>query len=308
MNMPYKKKKPDLSIIIVSYNSRNYLDQCLKSLSKTKLKPAPEIIVVDNCSVDGTAELMNDKYKNIRLILNKKNTGFAAANNQGIKLSNGKYVLLLNPDTIVPPDCLPYMVAFMEKNPKAAVATCYIKLADGNIDDACHRGFPTPWNAFCHFSGMSKIFPHSLLFNGYHLGYRKLGATHEIDSCTGAFMLARRSVGETINWLDEDYFWYGEDLDFCFRVKKDGYAVYFVPQVYINHFKGISSGIKKHSQNLSKATFETKYRSQKARFAVMRIFYSKHYQKGINSFLAPFIFFFISLNEKLTLLNLKFVG
>lgn len=193
----------------------------------------------------------------------------------------------------------------MEKNLNAAVSTCFVQLKNGEIDDACHRGFPTPWNAFCHFSGLSRLFINSTLFNGYHLGYRDLDNIHEIDSCTGAFMLIKRQVGDKINWFDENYFWYGEDLDFCFRVKKEGFKVYFVPEVKIIHFKGISSGIKKHSQNLSNASFKTKYQSQKARFAVMRIFYAKHYRKGIYGFLAPIIFFFISVKEQFTLLRLK---
>lgn len=294
-----------LSIVIVSFNSKKFLEPCLKSLSKSKIKSKTEIIVVDNSSVDGTFEFLKKNYQDIKIIKNKQNLGFAKANNQGIKNSTGKYVLLLNPDTIIPSNTLQHMINFMESHQNAGISTCYVRLATGEIDDACHRGFPTPWNAFCHFIGLSTIFPTSLFLNGYHLGYKNLENTHKIDSCTGAFMLIRSSVGEKLQWLDEDYFWYGEDIDFCFRVKKIGFEVYFVPQVGITHFKGVSSGIKKHSESISSASFETKIKATKARFAVMRIFYKKHYQNLAGKFLMPFIFTGIKLKELITLLNLK---
>lgn len=294
-----------LSIVIVSFNSKNFLEPCLKSLSKNEIKSKTEIIVVDNSSIDGTFEYLKNKYPDIKIINNKHNLGFAKANNQGIKKSKGKYVLLLNPDTIIPSSTLAYMINFMETHQSAGISTCFVRLTTGDIDDACHRGFPTPWNAFCHFIGLSALFPNSLFLNGYHLGYRNLNKTHNIDSCTGAFMLIRRSVGEKLHWLDEDYFWYGEDIDFCYRVKKFGFGVYFIPQVGITHFKGVSSGIKKHSESISSASFETKIKATKARFAVMRIFYKKHYQNLEGKFLMPLIFTAIKIKEQITLLNLK---
>src|SRR3989344_4610832 len=253
-----------LSIIIVSFNSKNYLKDCLDSLQKSTIVNKTEIIIIDNASSDGTGNFIKKHYPKVIFKKNKVNLGFAKANNIGINISQGKFVLLLNPDTIIPKNTLGFMVDFLEKKKDAGVATCLVELVDGQIDDACHRGFPTPWNSLCHFSGVSRFFPGSKFFNGYHLGFRDLDKTHEIDSCTGAFMLIKRSVGQKIKFLDEDYFWYGEDLDFCFRIKKSGFKVFFVPHVKIYHYKGVSSGIKKHSEALSTATFETRLKAQNA--------------------------------------------
>src|SRR3989344_6301438 len=214
-----------LSIIIVSFNSKDFLDKCISSIEKNSLPESPEIIVVDNASDDFTIKYNKQKHPKIIFIRNKINRGFSYANNQGIKIAKGKYILLLNPDTIVPERTLLVMLDFMEKNLGTAISTCRVELLDGSIDDACHRGFPSPWNAFCHFAYLGSFFPKSRFFNGYHLGFRDMEISHEIDCCTGAFMLIRREIGDKISWLDEDYFWYGEDIDFCFRVKKAGYKV-----------------------------------------------------------------------------------
>lgn len=290
----------DLSIIIVNFNTKDFLKKAIESvfrdLENSKLKF--EVIVVDNGSTDGSQKylrhierewyrniekskslnLYSSKCLNFKLIENKKNLGFAKANNQGIKIAKGRYILLLNPDTIVSKGTLPFMIKFMENNQKVGIATCRVELPSGQIDDACHRGFPTPWNAFCHFSGLAKLFPKTEFFNGYHLGYQKMDQIHQIDACVGAFMLIRRQAGEEVDWLDEDYFWYGEDLDFCFRVKKAGWQVMFVPDVKIIHYKGIASGIKNHTQQISTADKKTQKLAQKVRFEAMELFYKKHYQ------------------------------
>ncbi len=337
-----------LSIIIVSYNTRELLEECLnsvvKSLASANFKsnqekilnqvqndanrnrhpdpakggadrhpdesqdlPLAEIIVVDNNSNDDSVEMLENlklKIENLKLkiIVNNNNTGFAKANNQGIKKSRGKYVLFLNPDTIVLPETLPFMLEFMKKNPAVGVATCRVELVDGKLDEACHRGFPTPWNAFCHFSGLEKLFPHSRLFAGYYLGHLNLNTTHEIDSCVGAFMLVPRLVGEKIGWWDEDYFWYGEDIDFCYRVKKAGFKVMFVPKVKIIHYKGASSGIKKTK---SKADLKTKEKAMLASTQAMRIFYQKHYRGKYPKPVEKLVFWGINLLEKARVRKIK---
>ncbi len=324
-----------LSIIIVSYNTRELLEKCIKSIVgslkfdagnvKTTGQPyasnltprassaSYEIIVVDNNSSDDSVEMLKNlklklensmKIENLKLkiIVNNDNTGFAKANNQGIKKSRGKYVLFLNPDTIVLPETLPFMLEFMKKSPAVGVATCRVELVDGKLDEACHRGFPTPWNAFCHFSGLEKLFPHSRFFAGYYLGYLDLSTTHEIDSCVGAFMLAPRLVGEKIGWWDEDYFWYGEDIDFCYRVKKAGFKVMFVPKVKIIHYKGASSGIKKTK---SKADFKTREKAMLASTQAMRIFYQKHYRGKYPKPVEKLVFWGISLLEKARVRKIK---
>ncbi len=334
-----------LSIIIISYNTRELLEKCLDSIVRSLMPDAGnvkttgqpyassvtphtssasyEIIVVDNNSTDGTKEYLKEiqekrnlaasggrnlsrqgrdeikisrsKFPNFKVIFNNDNLGFAKANNQGIKIAEGKYILFLNPDTIVLPETLPFMLEFMKKNPAVGVATCRVELVDGKLDEACHRGFPTPWNAFCHFSGLEKLFPHSRLFAGYYLGYLDLNTTHEIDSCVGAFMLVPRLVGEKIGWWDEDYFWYGEDIDFCYRVKKAGFKVMFVPKVKIIHYKGASSGIKKTK---SKADFKTREKAMLASTQAMRIFYQKHYRGKYPKPIEKLVFWGINLLEK----------
>lgn len=291
-----------LSIIIISFNSGKFLKKCLESIIESSLKANDyEVVIVDNDSQDSSLkDGLTVKVKNLHLIKNNENAGFARANNQGIKKSKGEFVLLLNPDTIVEKNTLEKMTEYMIKNPKVGVSTCNVLLTNGQIDDACHRGFPTPWNAFCYFSGIAKIFPNSSIFNGYHLGYRNLKVTHEIDSCVGAFMLIRRNTGESLGWLDEDYFWYGEDIDFCYRAKQRGWKVMFVPTVKIMHYKGISSGIKKHSSDISTADENTRKLAQNARFNVMRLFYQKHYINKYPKIIQALVFAGIGIKQKIS--------
>lgn len=297
-----------LSIIIVNFNTFDFLKECIRSIYKHTEKLRFEVIVVDNASTDGSIEKLNkngQELKITKLIINKKNVGFAKANNQGIKKSSGDYILLLNPDTLIFDDVLEKLVLYMDQDQKTGVATCKVIMENGQLDDACHRGFPTPLNAFCQFSGLAKLFPSSTIFNGYHLGYRQMDMTHEIDACAGAFMIVRKTVGEKVKWLDEDYFWYGEDLDFCYRIKQAGWKIMYVPKVQITHFKGVSGGIKKHSQHLTTANKETKLLTTKARFEVMRIFYSKHYKDKYPGWLTVLILSAIKIKEYFTLLILN---
>lgn len=300
------KRKLKLSIIIVNFNTYKFSKKCLDSIYQGDLaKDSFEIIVVDNASNDNSSDLISKHCPSVKLVRNKRNVGFAAANNQAIKKTKGDFILFLNPDTVVNHNTLGKMVEFMERNPRVGVATCKVVLSSRKLDDACHRGFPTPWNALCQFSGMAKIFPKSQLFNGYHLGYKDMDKIHEIDSCSGAFMLVRKSIGESVGWLDEDYFWYGEDLDFCFRMKRAGWKIMYVPHVEITHYRGVSSGIKKHSKDISSADIKTQILATRARFEVMRIFYKKHYQDKYPSWLTWLVLGGIKIKEKLTMLRYK---
>jgi len=289
-----------LSIIIVHFNTPELLEKCLDSLVEKKLPEEWEIIVVDNGS---NSKLQIPIFKqiqiiNIQIITTNQNLGFSKANNIGIAKSTGEYVLLLNPDTIVSQHAIRRVIDYMDVDVRVGIATCKVQLPNGTIDDACHRGFPTPWNALCHFSGIGSLFPHSILFNGYHMGYRNMDRIHELDACVGAFMMIRRSAGEKLKWLDEDYFWYGEDIDFCYRMKKQGMAVVYIPAVSITHVKGASSGIQKHSQHQSSATVQTKAIAQKARFDAMRIFYRKHYHQTYSRFTYRMVMKGIEVMEK----------
>lgn len=274
-------KEVDLSIIIVSYNTKEFLKKCLASIvGSVSNQLEYEVIVVDNASTDGSASVITNiknQISNIKLIKNRENFGFSKANNIGIRQANGRYLLFLNPDTIVYPSTLEMMVGFMDKNKDAGVSTCRVLMPNGEIDDASHRGFPTPWNAFCYFSGLSKLFPKSKMFGGYNLSWMDLSKTHEIDSAAGSFMLVRRGAGEEIGWWDEDYFFYGEDLDFCYSLKQKRWKIYYVPEVFILHYKGVAGGIKKISKEITTANTRTKKIATNARFSAMKIFYKKHY-------------------------------
>lgn len=292
--------KFDLSIIIVSYNTKDLLVDCINSIGLSKQGLKTQVIVVDNNSIDGSVEAvknLKNKVEQLLVIENKVNFGFSKANNIGIKKALGRYVLFLNSDTKLEEKTLPGMVSFMDSHPDCDIATCKLMLPDGSIDDASHRGFPTPWRAFCHFSGISKLAPNSQLFNGYHLGWKYMDSVHEIEACAGAFMMVRPQIGKNINWWDEDYFWYGEDLDFCYCAKQKGAKICYVPDYSCLHYKGASGGIKKSSSSMSSADEETKKLAQNARFEAMRIFYRKHYKKKYPGFVTSFVMAGIRLKQ-----------
>lgn len=280
-------QKVDLSIIILSYNTKDITLDAIKSIEKNYLKDVSsgnfEVIVTDNASPDGSFEAFKEykkhtKIKSFHPVDNGGNIGFAAGNNKGVAYAKGRYVLFLNPDTIVYPKSLTYMIEFMDAHPDAGGASCKLINKDGEMDFNCHRGFPTPWNAITFFSGLQMKFPKSRLFAGYTQGWKDLNTSHEVDSVEGAFLLVRREVGEKIGWWDEDYFFYGEDIQFCYDIKQLGYKVYYVGEVSIMHIGGASSGIKPKSQNITTANIEGKKKVQGWRFDAMRIFYKKNYK------------------------------
>lgn len=292
----------DVSIIIVSYNTKDLLKSCVNSLYQTtpkKLKT--EIIVIDNKSSDESTEMIRNEFPRVILIANKENLGFSKANNLGIKKASGRYLLFLNPDTVVQKDTLSEMISFMDNHQNCGASTCKIEIPNGMLDDAAHRAFPTPWNAITHFSGLSKLFRTQKLFTGYSLGWMDPNSIHEIDSCAGAFMLVRHEAGEEVHWWDEDFFWYGEDIDFCYRLKEKGWKIYYVPTVSILHYKGVSGGIKRESKSISTATKETKIRATKARFEAMRLFYKKHYMQKYPSYLTWLVMRGVGIKEWITL-------
>ncbi len=296
----------DLSIIIVSYNTKDFLEKCLRSIKENPPKQFSfEIIVVDNDSKDGSTETVEEKFPEIMLIKNKENLGFSKANNIGVKKAKGRYILFLNSDTEVSQKTFDTMISFMDEHKDAGAATCKVVMPNGQLDDGSHRGFPTPWNAFCYFSGISKLFPNSMLFNGYNMAWKDLDKIHTIDALVGAFMIVRCVAGEQVKWWDEDYFFYGEDLDFCYMLKQEGWKIYYVPTTEVLHYKGISGGIKSASQSLSTASKETKTRATLARFNAMRIFYRKHYIQKYPMFITWFIMRGIDIKQKIVLQNYK---
>lgn len=296
----------DVSIIIVSYNTKEFIKKCVESVEGSEFKKLKyEIIVVDNASSDGSVKFLRENFKKIKILENKENLGFAKACNQGARVSSGKYLLFLNPDTQVDKNTISHMLDFMNKQADAGASTCFVRLPSGKLDDGAHRGFPTPWNSFSYFSGLSKLFPRSKTFSGYAMGWLDLDLEHEVDAVVGAFMMVRRKAGDEIGWWDEDYFFYGEDIDFCYRLKEKKWKIYFVPQVSVFHQKGVSGGIKKHSEHLSIADYQTKFIATNARFNAMRIFYNKHYKNKYPKILTGLVLSAIELRRKAALLKIR---
>ncbi len=240
-------EQPEISVIIVNYNVRYFLEQALESVQKALNSLNGEIIVVDNNSADDSVKMLREKWLDVKLIANTENTGFSKANNQGISMAHGKYVLLLNPDTVIREDTLVKSLEFMRSRPDAGALG--VKMIDGSgaYLPESKRGFPSPWVAFCKAFGLSRLFPRSALFNRYHVGYLSPDENHAVDVLSGAFMLIPRKVLDEVGWLDEDFFMYGEDIDLSYRIVKAGYRNYYFADTTIIHYKGEST--KKGSLN-----------------------------------------------------------
>ncbi|MEK7543838.1 MAG: glycosyltransferase family 2 protein [Patescibacteria group bacterium] len=298
--MKPQKESFDLSIVIVSYNTREVLRACLASLAASETKGDRwEVIVVDNASNDGSPEEVSAKggpaygwkSQNLTLIQNEKNVGFAAANNQGIRASRGRYILLLNSDTEMTPGTLGELKGYMDANRDVGAITCRVNLADGSLDPACHRGFPTPWASFTYFMGFEKMFGTSRLFGQYHQGFRSLKDIHDVDCISGAFFLVRRSVIDQIGLFDEKFFMYGEDIDWCFRIRASNHRIVFYPAVSIIH--------KKHQSGLGHPDAQTRRRTKQYFYDAMKLFYSKHYRHRYGFLVYSFILIGIKLRSLL---------
>ena len=236
-----------LSVIIVNYNVEHFLEQCLYSVRRAMQNVDGEVIVVDNNSIDGSNRMVKHKFPEVKLVENKDNRGFSVANNQGIKISKGEYVLLLNPDTVVEDDTFISIVDFMDKHDNAGALGVKMVDGSGKFLPESKRGLPTPEASFYKMFGLSKLFPKSRRFSKYHVGYLDEDETHEIEILAGAFMLIRKKVLDEIGLLDETFFMYGEDIDLSYRVIKAGYKNYYFPETRIIHYKGEST--KKSSVN-----------------------------------------------------------
>lgn len=265
-------KEIDLSIVIVNYNVKDFLFDCLKSIENSKTNFNFETIVVDNNSNDFSVEYLKPQFPNVRFIQLESNLGFAKANNIGLENSSGKYVLFLNPDTIVNNDTFQIMKDYMDANPEVYISGCKLLNPDGTFQLPCRRGFPTPWAAFSKLFGLQAMFPKSKLFAKYNQTFRSTEETYYIDSVMGAFMFCRTDIIKQLKGFDEDFFMYGEDLDLCYRATKLGGKVAYVHSTSTIHFKGEST--KRSSIDEIKHFYEA-----------MEIFVRKHY-----SYSRPFLF------------------
>jgi len=231
----------DVSVIIVNYNVRDFLHQALGSIQKALKGIRSEIVVVDNASDDGSVEMLRRQFPQVKLIVNASNLGFAKANNIALKQARGKFLLLINPDTIMQEDTIRVMVEFLKNHPEVGLAGCKILNPDGSMEPACRRSFPTPWIAFSKIFGLSKLFPKTKLFGKYNLTYLSSEETYQVEAVSGSFMMVRKETFEQVGGLDESFFMYGEDLDWCYRIHQAGWQIYYVHSTQIIHYKGEST-------------------------------------------------------------------
>ena len=231
----------DLTVIIVSYNVSDFLKQCLISVRRAVDSIECEVFVVDNHSSDGSCNMVKEEFPEVKLILNNTNSGFSRANNQAIKKANGKYVLLLNPDTVVESGTFSKCIGFMNGHPDAGAMAARMINGEGRYLPESKRAFPTPLTAFFKTFGLSALFPRSQFFNKYYLTHINPNETALTEVISGAFMFIRMEALLKAGLLDEDYFMYGEDIDLSYRITRSGYNNYYLPEASIIHFKGMST-------------------------------------------------------------------
>lgn len=230
----------DVSVIIVSWNTRDILRDCLDSVYAQTKAVSFEVIVIDNASADGSAELVKRDFAAVRLLENADNRGFAAANNQGMRLAAGRYVLLLNSDTVVLDGAIDKTVAFADRNPEAAVIGCRVLNRDRTLQPTCFM-YPSVLNMFLFATGLNKLFPSSRFFGREQMTWWKRDGVRDVEVVTGCFMLARRAAIDQVGLMDESFFMYGEETDWCFRFARAGWRVLFAPHGEIIHLGGASS-------------------------------------------------------------------
>lgn len=254
-----------LSVVIVSYNVKYYLEQCLYALRRSTARIDTEIWVVDNASTDGSVEYLRGRFPEVRYIVNKENAGFSRANNQAIVRSSGQYVLLLNPDTIVGEEVLEECVRFLDACPEVGATGVAMLKDNGEFAWESRRGLPTPFTSFCKMSGLCALFPKSRTFGRYYMRYLDVASPNEIEVISGAFNMIRRSALNKAGLLDEDFFMYGEDIDLSYRLLQQGYKNYYLP-LHILHYKGES-------------TQKSSFRYVHVFYQAMLIFFDKHYSR-----------------------------
>lgn len=294
---------PDLSVIVLSYNTKNTTKNCLEKLhnSLNSSNVPSEIIIVDNDSKDSSIEMIKKILQKTnskivyKALFNKKNNGFAKGNNQGLKISNGKYILFLNSDVMIENIDWNTLISYFNQNVNIGALTVKVKLSDGSIDPASHRGFPTVWNSFTYYSKLEKIFGRipqlNKIFGGYHLKNLNLDTVHEIDSPSGAFYLTTKKLMDNLMGFDDKtFFLYGEDLDLSYRIKQAGYKILYYPKFSVLHLKSIS-GLKKKDNKIQNSAKDHFY-------SAMKKFYQKHYEDKYPKFISSLVYFFIDYKKK----------
>ncbi len=254
----------DLSVVIVSFNVAGLLRDCLQSVEANLDHLRAEVFVVDNASADDSADMVEAEFPWVRSIRSPRNLGYVRGNNLALRQARGRHLLLLNPDTKLPPNALAQTVAYLDTHPDVGVLGPKLVRADGSLDLACRRSFPSPETAFFRLFGLARLFPNSPRFARYNLLYADPDRPMDVDSVCGAFMLVRRAVADQVGLLDESYRMYGEDLDWAYRIKRAGWRVRYHPSVVVLHYKGQSSR-------------QRPARSLLNFYHAMHVFYGKHY-------------------------------
>lgn len=266
----------ELSIVILSFNTKDILKNCLRSVFSVKDKTKFEVIVVDNGSIDESAQMVKKKFPKVKLIENKNNLGFSGGNNSAKPYCNGKFILFLNSDTEVKSFVIDECINYLKEYKRVGALTCKVILESGKLDKDTRRSFPTPWVAFTHFSKLDRLFPNSKLFSKYWYEYLPEDSIEEIDSLQGAFFLVRKKILEEVGWFDEDYFLDGEDIDLCWRIREKGWKIIYYPKVSIIHLKGASKG---KNLRVKKISFLKRLKFVMAGVNSMEIFYKKRLWK-----------------------------
>lgn len=270
----------DLSVIIVNYNTKGLLQRCLQSVFSSKTDFKFEVLVSDNGSNDGSVEMVKNDFPQVKLIENHANLGFSKGNNAALPKALGRYCLLLNSDTEVTPNTFDESIKYMDTHPEVGIMGCKVLLPNGELDKACRRKFPNPRNSFLRLFGLKK-------FSDYNIN-APMDQELEVDSVMGAYLLIRKSVMDKIGLLDEDFFMYGEDLDWCWRMKEAGYKVMYNPRAEIVHYKyGSAQAVP--------------FKTIKLAHDAMKIFYRKHYAKKYNWLFGQLVYLGINLRMSLVL-------
>lgn len=281
---------PKLSVIILSYNTKELTFRCLTSLFKSLQKSSldAEVIVVDNNSKDGSIAMLEEIQNlnsKLKIIKNQENYGYPKGNNQGLRAAEGEYILFLNSDVVIEKVDFVKVLSYMDEHKDVGGLTVRVNLSSNGIDPASHRGFPTIWNSFTYFFKLEQLTKNipllNRIFGGYHLTNLNLNRVHEIDSPSGAFFLTRRNILNKTGGFDEKFFMYGEDLDLSFRIKDRGFKMIYYPLYRIIHFK--------HSSGFRKDHF----------YKAMKIFYQKHYQSKYSLLVNKIVYLFIDLIKRL---------
>lgn len=267
----------DVGIVIVNWNTVDELERCLETVFASQGDFNYRVVVVDNASTDGSPERVRQNFPEVDVLALDENLGYPKGNNVGLRhlgyhgkgevdADAPRYALLLNPDTEVPPDSLYQMLQFMDSRPDIGIAGPKLLTPDGSLDKACRRGFPTPLVSFYHFAGLAKLFPKNERFGRYNMTFADSNQELEVDSVVGAYLQIRKEAIADIGLLDEVYFMYAEDIDWCYRVKQAGWKVWYYAPVTVFHIKRAASS------KSAKAQFEF--------WRAMLIFYRKHYRKS----------------------------